>query len=282
MDSVVAEPITHFDRTIAVTMRHGAPGVPDVPRVGDVVVADAEFDPSWASLVGMHGGATAALVVRAVEALIPDRPVRTVTASFLRPGTIGPATIRLEVLRHGRSLSTVQVRVAQEGRPTSQVTVTLGAGGRRGEWSAPAGAGVVRPAPLADCVEFTPPPGIRHFEQAHLLLDPGAIPGEGVDDARVAGHVRPAELREIDAAWLTVIGDWFPPAPFRRCTPPVGGVSIDYTVHVHRTLPADPDRWLEGVFDARELRDGVALEHGWLATPDGVPVAETFHTRWVG
>lgn len=278
MENITIEPRTDFDRTIAVHRRDRGQDA----GVGTVVGFDAEFDPSWASLVGMHGGATAALVVRAAENVVPGRAVRTVAATFLRPGVLGPAQIDIEVLRNGRSLSTIVGRVLQGGREAARVTVTLAAGGHRGEWTAPPGTGVVRPAPLAECVEFTPPPGIRHFEQARLLLDPAAIPGEGVDDARVAGHVRPLEPRPIDAAWLTVVGDWFPPAPFRRCEPPVGGVSIDYTIHIHRVLPVDPDRWLEGVFDARELRDGVALEHGWLATPDGVPVAETFHTRWVG
>lgn len=278
MNTVTA---THFDRTVAVSLVDGSVG--DL-GIGHAVEFAADFDPSWASLVGMHGGATAAHVVRAAEQMAPDRVVRTVAASFLRPGAIGPAAITLEVVRHGRSLTTLVGRVRQEGRTTAQVTVTLapGRGGTPDEWSAPVGTGVARPAPLADCVEFTPPPGIRHFEQARLLMDPAAIPGEGVTDARVAGHVQPIEPRPIDAAWLTTIGDWFPPAPFRRLTPPRGGVSIDYTLHLHRTLPADPDRWLEGVFDARESRDGIALEHGWLATPDGVPVAETFHTRWVG
>ncbi|MFN8022903.1 MAG: thioesterase family protein [Acidimicrobiales bacterium] len=277
MNTVTA---THFDRTIAVSPAGSTPV--DGTVVGSTLEFTADFDPSWASLVGMHGGATAAHVVLAAQLAAPDRHVRTVAASFLRPGTIGPAAITVEVLRHGRSLTTLVGRVRQQDRTTAQVTVTLTPGGERGEWSAPVGTGVARPAPLAECVEFTPPPGIRHFEQARLLLDPAAIPGEGIDDARVAGHVQPIEPRPIDAAWLTTIGDWFPPAPFRRLTPPVGGISIDYTLHVHRTLPTDPDRWLEGVFDARELRDGIALEHGWLATPDGVPVAETFHTRWVG
>lgn len=77
-----------------------------------------------------------------------------------------------------------------------------------------------------------------------------------------------------------MIGDWFPPSPFRRHQPPTGGVSIDYTVHVHRVVPADPEMWLEGVFEARTSTAGVALEHGTLSTPDGLVVAETFHTRW--
>ncbi len=79
-----------------------------------------------------------------------------------------------------------------------------------------------------------------------------------------------------------MIGDWFPPSPFRRLLPPAGGISIDYTVHIHRPLQLAADEWLEGVFETRTSNDGIALEHGTLATMDGRPVAETFHTRWTG
>ena len=79
-----------------------------------------------------------------------------------------------------------------------------------------------------------------------------------------------------------MMGDWFPPSPFRRHAPPIGGVSIDYSVHIHRTLPASDAMWLACVFEARNSVDGVALELGSLSTPDGLIVADTFHTRWTG
>ena len=94
--------------------------------------------------------------------------------------------------------------------------------------------------------------------------------------------MRPNESNRIDAAWLAMIGDWFPPSPFRRFDPPVGGVSIDYTIHIHRTIELGDDEWLEGVFETANSVDGLALEHGVLATADGVAIAETFHTRWTG
>ena len=51
-------------------------------------------------------------------------------------------------------------------------------------------------------------------------------------------------------------------------------------MHIHRELAADPTRWLEGTFEATTDAAGIALEHGALATADGLPVAEAFHTRW--
>ncbi|MCU1396571.1 MAG: TesB-like acyl-CoA thioesterase 1 [Ilumatobacteraceae bacterium] len=261
--------LTHFDRTTAVERAtDSADGTP---------VFVAELDGSWASLRGVHGGYVTALTVRAAELFAPTREVRTVTATFLRPTEIGPAEIELEVIRSGRSFATIAATINQQGRAVTSTRITMLSPTAGNDWDT-----VVtdRPAPIGECAPFTPPPMIKHFAQADLLIDPATVPTGGADDSRIAGHVRPLEVRPLDAAWLTMIGDWFPPSPFRRHTPPTGGVSIDYTVHIHRTLPADPDLWLEGVFDARTSAGGIALEHGTLATPDGLPVAETFHTRW--
>jgi acyl-CoA thioesterase len=257
---------TRFDRTTAIRRVSVEP-----------LRYAAELDESWASLRGVHGGYCSALLVRAAEESFPDRAVRTVATSFLRPTAIGPAEIDVDVVRTGRSFTTVAAALRQEGRValTSRITMLRPVVGA--EWTR---AVASRPAAVAACSSFTPPPSIRHFEQAELLIDPETVPNGDAEDARIAGHVRPIEARPLDAAWLTMIGDWFPPSPFRRLLPPTGGVSIDYTVHVHRTLPWTPDLWLEGVFDAGTSVDGIALEHGTLATPDGRPVAETFHTRW--
>jgi acyl-CoA thioesterase len=80
-----------------------------------------------------------------------------------------------------------------------------------------------------------------------------------------------------------MIVDWFPPSPFTRLDPPAGGVSIDLTVHLHRTRPplADGD-WLAGSFRADASHLGLALEHGRIADTDGTLLAESFHTRWTG
>jgi hypothetical protein len=63
---------------------------------------------------------------------------------------------------------------------------------------------------------------------------------------------------------------------------PIGGVSIDYCVHLHRTVVLADDEWLEGVMVAADSAGGIALERGTLCTGDGFAVAETFHTRWTG
>lgn len=268
--------MTAFDRT---TVVHPSP-TPGSAATTTSFTAD--LDVTWSSLIGVHGGYVASLTVHAAQLLLPDREVRTVSTSFLRPAVVGPADIVVEVLRAGRSFDTLSAAVRQAGRTVAVSRITLLNPVDTAGWTTPTANH--RPAPIDRCLPFEPPPAIAHFGQAEFRIDPATVPtgDPAAEEALVAGHIRPLETRPIDARWLVAIGDWFPPSPFRRLAPPAGGISVDYTVHLHRTLPADPDVWLEGAFTATQNVGGIALEHGTLATPDGVPVAETFHTRWTG
>lgn len=264
-------PMTRFDDTIELQP------VPSASRDGSWRF-EIDLDPSWSSLIGIHGGYMAAVSTRAVELVAERRSVRTVTTSFLRPGRVGSAEVAVETVRNGRSLSTFAVTLSQEGRTlvTSRITAVVPVDGESWETPSP----VVLPA-RADCAPLVPPEGVRHFEQATAVLDPAFTPFGHGPVARVRGYVRPVEARPIDTAWLVMILDWFPPSPFTRNDPPTGGVSIDYTVHVHRTVDALPDDdWLTGSFQADQSTDGLALEHGTIRDPEGRALAESFHTRW--
>jgi len=259
---------TEFDRATAIS-----------PDATTPARFHAEFQSTWASLRGVHGGYQAAIAVRVAEAIAQTRRVRTVTATFLRPGQVGPVVLDVDVLRRSRSFTTTVVSISQGGRQVASIRITAIESIEGHDWSTPVAN---RPAPVGQSVAFTPPPQILHFRQASLLVNSATIPNSDADDARIAGHVRPNDGSVLDAAWLVMIGDWFPPSPFRRVQIPIGGVSIDYTVHLHRTVSLADGEYLEGVFETENSADGIALEHGTLCTANGVAVAETFHTRWTG
>src|SRR5690349_22707245 len=143
--------LTDFDRTTALR--------PDADRPHRFLAA---LDESWASLRGVHGGYVTALAVRAAEATVSDRAVRTVAATFLRPTHPGPAVLDVATLRYGRSLSTVQVTARQDDRDVASTRVTMTDPSIAGhEWmSVPPD----RPIARDRCGAFTPPPSIRHFE----------------------------------------------------------------------------------------------------------------------
>ncbi len=266
---------SYVERTTRVWPRPG-----DAGEVGDVEVYDAVVAERWASLRGVHGGHLVALAVRAVEATAPGRAVRTLSATFLRPGAVGPIELEVHTERRGRTVTTATVELRQVGRTVALVRVTAVAPVESADWD------TSRPLdlpPLTECVAFRPPPGVLHFEHAEAMLDPADVPFSESPVARVGGWVRPREAQVVDAAWLAMILDWFPPAPFTRRSLPIGGVSVDYSVHLHTTgVELAGGDWLAARFEAERGADGLALEHGRIHTADGTVLAESFHTRWTG
>jgi acyl-CoA thioesterase len=236
----------------------------------------AELDAGWSSLVGVHGGYMCALAVRGAEAIVGDRTVRTITTSFLRTGAVGPAVVSVDEVRRGRSMSTVVVDVEQEGRTVLTSRLTL-LGDRTGvEWAAASKPDL---PPVEECVRMDAD-RVRHFERVDGLLDPASRPFSGGERAMVQGYFRPLEHRRVDSAWLAMAADWFPPPAFVRLAPPLGGVSIDLTTHIHQpVVRLGDDEWLCARFEIRTSANGLAVEHGIITTIDGAPVAESLQTR---
>jgi hypothetical protein len=238
----------------------------------------AHLDDAWASLIGVHGGYLAAINIAAAQAVVGDRPVRTVTTSFMRPARTGPAEIDVEVVRRGKSISNLTVTLSQAGKGVVVSHVTAADVVESTSWELLSDLDLPS---LDDCVPITPPPGISHFDHAIARLDPVDLPFSHGPRARVAGYMRPIDARPIDAPWLGMALDWFPPASFTRIDPPAGGISISYTIHIHRTLDQlGDDEWLGGIFRADISAGGIALEKGMLVDPAGRVLAESFHTRW--
>ena len=257
--------VTEFDRTTS--------PVPVADRPGEFSV---ELDAGWSSLVGVHGGYMCALAVRAAESMAPDREMRTMSTSFLRTGKVGPATLTVREIRHGRTITTLVAELVQDGKVVivSRLTLMVPRSGLewRERWP-------LELPPPDGCVPFEPPAHVVSFGRFELRVDPGRMPLAG-DRAHIGGYVRPLEASPVDAAWLVMAADCFPPPAFARVEPPTGGMSIDYTVHVHRSGPdLGDDGWLAGSFEIHDSTGGLAVERGRLTRLDGTVVAESFQTR---
>lgn len=264
-EPTVLDAATDFDHTTNTTPIPG--------REGEFAV---DLDAGWSSLVGVHGGYMCAIVVRAAESLVVDRTVRTVTTSFLRNAQVGPATVSVRLVRAGRAMTTMVADLVQDDRLLLTSRLTLLVEHEGVEWSEPLPPDL---PPPAACARFELPGLVSHFSRADSAFDPATLPFN-VDRARVNGYVRPLERRPIDASWLTMASDWFPPPAFSLLEPPTGGVSIDLTTHIHRTGPAlDAEDWLAGDFEITNSTGGLAVEHGRITRVDGTLVAESFQTR---
>ncbi|MEU2110540.1 thioesterase family protein [Streptomyces sp. NPDC087659] len=102
---------SEFDRDTAVTLRD--PGVPGV--------YDAELSAGWTIITAVNGGYLLALLGRALGEALPHPDPFTVSAHYLSPSEPGPAVIRTETIRTGRTLSTGQASLFQYAEDGSEV-----------------------------------------------------------------------------------------------------------------------------------------------------------------
>jgi len=257
--------VTDFDRTTALIAVEGRPGEFLVDLAG-----------GWSSLVGVHGGYMCAVAVRGAESLASGRLVRTMSTSFLRSGRVGPAVLSVREMRRGRSITTMVAELVQDDQILIGSRLTLMTARSGLEWSER------RPLdlpPPADCVPFSPPAHVVNFGRFEMRFDPHRMPFEG-ERTHLSGYARPLEARPIDAAWLVMATDCFPPPAFARAEPPTGGVSIDLTIHIHRSgFGLGDDAWLAGSFEIDDSTGGIAVERGRITKMDGTVVAESFQTR---
>ena len=113
--------VTEFDRTTAPS--------PIADRPGEFSV---DLDAGWSSLVGVHGGYMCALAVRAAESMVPGLAMRTMSTSFLRTGQVGPATVTVRAVRHGRTITTMDAELVQHDKILIVSRLTLMATRARG------------------------------------------------------------------------------------------------------------------------------------------------------
>ncbi|MFC5804845.1 thioesterase family protein [Streptomyces formicae] len=102
---------SEFDRDTAVTLRD-----PHVPGV-----YEAQLCAGWTIISAVNGGYLLALIGRALGDALPHPDPFSVSAHYLSPSVPGPAVIRTETLRTGRTLSTGQASLFQYAEDGTEV-----------------------------------------------------------------------------------------------------------------------------------------------------------------
>ncbi len=253
-----------------------------------------EIGPHWRSLHGVHGGLVAALCVRAADVLAQQRgpagaTLRAATIAYMRGCEVGPITLEASVLRAGRALLSSDVQVRQGG---SLVVAAR-------THHAPPWPGTARPdldaapSPRPDhAVRLLREGVVAHFQNAEAWLHPDTLPFAGGPLAAWIGWARPlpgegmsAGEGNVDAAWLALLGDFYPPATFAAATEPARAVTIEYAIQVHTSQLPYPLHEGEHVavrVATAHAIDGFAVEDGVLRAPNGALLATTRQTRLSG
>lgn len=106
--ALVTQGNSEFDRDTAVTRR--APGV-----------YDAHLSAGWTIIQAVNGGYLLALMGRALGDALPHPDPLSVTAHYLTASVPGPAVIRTDVVRSGRTMSTGTASLIQFAEDGSEI-----------------------------------------------------------------------------------------------------------------------------------------------------------------
>jgi acyl-CoA thioesterase len=240
-------------------------------QVFDLVVPDG-----WQQGVGAFGGYVLGVLVRAATTVVPGRALRSLTAEIPSPVQPGEATVLVEVLRTGQSVSTVATRLVQKGQLQAHAVSVLGAPRRVGQ--------------EADHTELTPPeapswrdiaalppdlPNVPVFAQHFEFRLADGFPFRGAARSGAKGWIRLRDLEgERDAALVVAHVDAWWPAEFARLSAPRPMVTAAFSMQVVGGAEVwTNDSPLLHVSRTRAVKEGYVTEARELWTEDGALVA---------
>ncbi|MFD7941853.1 thioesterase family protein [Streptomyces sp. NPDC059744] len=226
---------SEFDKDTAVTLREEG-------------VYDAELSAGWTIIHAVNGGYLLAMLGRALGEALPHPDPFSVSAHYLTASVPGPAVIRTQVVRTGRTLSTGQASLfqyAEDGTEVERIRV-LGTYGDLDSLTDDIRTSVKPPdmAPIEQCFGPgdgpAPIPGSSAItERLDIKLDPSTV-GWAIGAPSGKGEMRGwfglADGRDADPYSLLLTVDALPPTSFelglKGWTP-----TIELTTHI-RCRPA--------------------------------------------
>nr|WTB33831.1 thioesterase family protein [Streptomyces sp. NBC_00830] len=226
---------SEFDRDTAVTLREEG-------------VYDAELSAGWTIIHAVNGGYLLAMLGRALGEALPHPDPFSVSAHYLTASVPGPAVIRTQVVRTGRTLSTGQASLfqyAEDGAEVERIRV-LGTYGDLDSLPDDIRTSAKPPAmaPIEQCFGPGDGPAPIHgssaiTERLNVKLDPSTV-GWAIGAPSGKGEMRGwfglADGRDADPYSLLLAVDALPPTSFelglKGWTP-----TIELTTHI-RCRPA--------------------------------------------
>ncbi|MCF6467162.1 thioesterase family protein [Nonomuraea sp. MG754425] len=243
---------------------------------------DVCIDPGYAIGGPLNGGYLMAVILRAaVDASPFEHPVSQ-TAQFLRSAAPGPAQVRIEPLKAGRTVAFARATLVQDGVPQIEGLITTAT--LHDVEPVHAGEAAHPMPPLEECVKLPDPKpdsGMTLNAQMELLFDPptiGWLKGEPTGRPESRAYFRMAEPQDPDPYVLALAVDALPPVVFsagaRGWAP-----TVDLTWHL-RALPAPGPLTLLG--GGRLISDGWFDEEVEVRDSTGRLVAQSRQLARVG
>lgn len=239
---------------------------------------DAVIHDGWDIGGNANGGYLLAMAVRAMLAASERDDPLTVTAHYLRPGRPGPAHVDTEVVKAGKSFTTVRAAMAgSDGRLLMSLLGTFGGHDLDGPEFVD-GAPPELPG-FEECARMRPtgdfPSGFGDRVDTRFAPDEGFMSGVKSGKGRLSGWFTFPELDSeaaIDPLGLMVATDAFPPVVFNLDVPAAWVPTVELTVHVRARPAPGPLRCL---FTTRFVTGGFLEEESEVWDGAGRMVAQS-------
>ncbi|MER5648881.1 thioesterase family protein [Streptosporangium sp. NPDC002524] len=222
----------------------------------DETTYDVCLDTGYSIGGPINGGYLMAVLLRAVVDASPHAHPVTTGVQFLRAARPGPAQVRLEQVKTGRTATMTRATLVQDGRSFIEGLVTTATlGDAAPDWTDE--PSVAMP-PIEECVSLPAPKAESNMTlnaQMELVFDPptiGWLDGRPTGRPEARAYFRLAEPQDPDPYVLALAVDALPPVVFsageRGWAP-----TVDLTWHL-RALPAPG--WLTLIGGGRLISDG--------------------------
>lgn len=245
--------------------------------VGGAGSWEGELVEGWDIFGITNGGYVMAMTTKAMEVESGGRTLISATGSYVNPATPGHVDLDVQVLKEGRSLSTLRTTVSRDGKDLVYVTgVYEDAGRPKHEGDVIHGRPPELPEP-DECVPVVPaedapipPPFTGMVEMRSMAEDFESIGVGGNGPIRSRGWFRLKDGEGLDAHAVAMATDAFPPAIFFSDLGVGWTPTVDLTVQIRNPRPTG---WLACQFTTRFVTDGLLEEDGEIWDQSGNLVA---------
>jgi len=234
--------------------------------------ATLDVTPDWMQGRTVFGGLQAAIALRAMRALVPDTPLRTLQGTFLAPVPGGAVTASAKVLRAGKSATHVEARIVDGDATLALLVGVFGTSRESAVRVAPRQPAVApgKAIPFGFIRGLTPE-FTQHFEVRWLV---GRPPYTG--DART-DNVLEVGMRDAGPATeghVLALADFIPPIALSHLKGPAFGSTLTWMIEMlgGRFEGQSLERWR---VDATMVAagEGYTSQTVMLWGPNGEPVA---------
>lgn len=237
----------------------------------------ADLAEGWDIFGVTNGGYLMAIAARAMEAESGRRNLISATGNFVNAATAGPIAVEVEVLKRGRSLSTLRATLSDADRDLVYVTGVYSDADRpihdtdltlATPPELPSPDVCVRALPASDAP--LPPPFMGKVEVRIHPEDATPLGGEKTGNPVMRGWFRLLGDEPLSALSLVLATDAFPPAIFNADLTVGWTPTVDLAVQIRRPAPTG---WLACRFSSRFVTGGMLEEDGELWDESGNLVA---------